>query len=196
MIVIDEDNGLVALQSLQNRTPLTSVTRKRRDTLILPVQFLKDGKTRELANGSTGILGIKEPNKFSEGFMAADLAWTKEGAGQNAVYYFAASLNSLPIEAKFTGDTIAEVKLQLELTWTEEGEDQTTTNDISLVVKNRYTQGDETAPTAPAPNLAGWGNTAFRFGVTGEPEFYNPTLDVWARMTFAGNPPQPIWTQV
>ena len=196
MIVIDEDNGYVALQGLANRSPLTTITRKRRDSLILPVQFLTGGVTRELAAGSTGTLGIKEPGKYSDAYMAADLTWTQQGSGANAVYYFSASLNSELIEAKFTSDAIPKVDLQLELTWTENGDNLTTSNDIALIVKNRYIRGDENAPVPAFPALANWGNTAFRFGATGEPEFYNADIPAWVRLSLAGNPSQTVFTQL
>jgi len=147
MIVVDLDNNLAVYQSVANRTALTSLTRKRRDTVVLPVKFLRGGVVAELASGSTGTVGLKALGDFDGAFLASSTSWTKEGSATSTTYLFYLNLNTVALEALFTSDSVASLALALELSWVESARPQTVPGDVSFVVKNDYISGAEGAPT-------------------------------------------------
>lgn len=171
---------------------ITTLSAKRRDRFPVEVRFVRGGVITDLGTGATGILGVKALNEFGDGYLAAALSWVKSGSGTSAVYTFDLNLNTTEVGTAFADDpeTIAAA---LEIEWLI-GNFRESTLALPLTLSNDYIRGDENAPTDAAPALAGWGNTAFRFGTTGEPEFYNTELAAWVRMSFAGNPPQSVFT--
>jgi hypothetical protein len=135
---------------------------------------------------------VKEAGEFTAAYLAAALSWVKSGTGSSAVYTFDLNCNTAEVGTAFTGDPDT-VAAALELEWLV-GNYRQSSLAIPLELANDYVRGSETAPPDAAPALSGWGNNAFRFGSTGEPEFYNTELTAWVRMTFAGSPPQAVFT--
>jgi hypothetical protein len=151
MIVIDLDAGAAVYQGVTNRSPLTSLTRKRRDLVRLPVIFLRGGVQVQLASGSTGKCGVKKPGDYSEEFLASATSWTLEGTGSSAVYYFDLDLNTTEVEALFTSDAVESIAAALEVSWVESSRTTTIPGYISLTIQNDYIAGDEGVPTSGTP---------------------------------------------
>lgn len=171
---------------------LTSQTVKRRDNFPVNLRFFRSGVGVELSNGATGILGIKQSGTFTGEFMAAALTWKKSGRGPGTIYAFSLNMNTVNMEALFAANP-STVSLSIEIEWQYAGYRESSVA-LPLTVANDYVVGDEEAPDPGPPNLANWGNNNFRFGATGEPEFYSTDIAAWVRMTLSGNPPQPTFT--
>ncbi|MBU3720747.1 MAG: hypothetical protein FGM22_08325 [Burkholderiaceae bacterium] len=175
-------------RSITSTAQVASLTFSRRDRLVIPVTYVEDGVGVSLGAGASGILGIK--SAFGESYLAAALTWS---AGTAPAYEFDLNLNTSAMEAAFSDDPdTVEATLQVRATF---GDEILRSVNLPVTITNSTVIGDETAPTA-LPDLAGWGNTKFRFGATGEPEFYNTALAAWCRLTFAGDPPQATWTML
>lgn len=171
---------------------VASLVAKRRDRFLVEVRFTRGGVVQELGSGASGKLGVKALDAFTAAYLAAALSWVKSGTGTSTVYTFDLNVNTVEVGTAFAADP-ATIDAAIEIEWLV-GNYRQSSLSIPLELANDYVRGDETAPTDAAPDLAGWGNSAFRFGSTGEPEFYNADLAAWVRMTFAGSPPQQVFT--
>ena len=158
----------------------TSIALKRGDCFELDVIFLLNGVAQDLADGATGVVGIKANEDYSGGYLASANAWTKSGSGANAVYTFAGvNLNTAEINAAFGTMEPADVAAMLEIEWVE-GAIRTRTNTVPVDLQNDVNRGDEGTP-ANAPFTVDGGTPAL---AVGQIQFRSGTLAEWT----AANP--------
>lgn len=150
------ESGLLTLAA-GAATGIRRMDVKRGDLLELEVVT-----SAALDAGAVGVFAAKLKGIYSGGVLALDAAWEAPvlaGAG----YLFALPLNTVPLDALFTGE-IAEVVLMAEITFTSAGKTRSTQT-FDLVVARDVWLGTEGAPSpvvaAPsfllsAPDASQW----------------------------------------
>jgi hypothetical protein len=131
-------------------TALESLTLKRGDDLVVPVQFVTGFEAVTAGSGATGKLAIKSAAADTE-FLALDAAWTAPGSGETA-YTFALDLFTEEVETAFE-DEPASISGVLEIEWVTSTE---TLSSVSLpvTIENHVIRGSEGTPTpatSPTP---------------------------------------------
>ena len=167
---------------------ITTLTKRRNDAFWLDVRFLDGTTPVELATGSGGSALVKKKLEFGGDTLAGDLAWDQTGTGAERIYRFFIDLDTEDMRDLYSSST-TEIEMVLQIAWQESSEERETSIALPLIVQNVYNIGDESLPAPALPYLTNIGNSKFRFGATGEPEWYNEDLEAWVRKTYVGNPP-------
>jgi len=149
MAAVDLDL-VTLLQSVTARTPLTRVVLTNRNQRRFPFQYLRGGKSVELAPDATGELIIKKKGEFSTA-LARSTFWTKEGSGAAAVYWFTLDLLTDEMNAAFPEGTDVLEDFVFEHTFTENGLVQTPPRALCTIY-NRYLQPAEGQPNPTNPD--------------------------------------------
>jgi hypothetical protein len=128
---------------------ISAMQRKRRDKVLVEVRFTRGGVAQELANGATGVCGVKKLKAFTAGFLASALSWTKSGSGVTTVYSFELNLNTTQFNTEFASNP-EKVAAALEVEWVV-GDYRYSSLAMPLNVFNDYIRGDEGVPVDGDP---------------------------------------------
>lgn len=170
--------SVVDSPSLPRQT--TSIALKRGDCFELDVIFLINGVAQDLAEGATGVVGIKANDDYGGGYLASATEWTKSGSAASAVYTFAGvNLNTTEINDAFGTMEPADVAAMLEIEWVE-GAIRTRTNTVPVDLQNDVNRGDEGTSTN-APFTVDGGSPALAVALI---QLRRGTLTIWT----AANP--------
>lgn len=137
------------LQSVTARTPLTRIVFTNRNQRRISFQYLRAGKSVELAPDAIGELVIKKKGDFDTA-LARTTVWTKEGNGAAAVYWFTLDLLTDEMNAAFPSGTDFLENFVFEHTFTESGNVQTPPRALCTIY-NRYLQPAEGQPNPANP---------------------------------------------
>lgn len=159
-IYVDIDSSRIVISPGTNTSP-TALEFKRGASSSIEVIFYSGSTQTNLADGSTGELGLKEQDKYDGDFVVSDPSWSMiEDAEGARSYFFAPDFNTAPLNTLLghdgaggdTSDDIPYVDLMFELNWTANGQ-LGKTNTITARVHNDVIKSGEGIPTSGNPTF-------------------------------------------
>ena len=150
-IFIDLDTNQVS-SNAGTRQQLDALRFKRGLTIILEVQFTRNGVVQELENGTTGIFEIKTTNHFDEQPLAGASSWVKVGTGDQTVYKFTFSLITTELDNQFnvdgnTNNDVPQLTVMSAVYWLTTFGDSESATIKTLLDNNIVRPGDTVPPT-------------------------------------------------
>lgn len=120
-IIVDLDTQKIVL-GIGISSEVTELRFKRAPSVLIEVQFTRNGEVVELDGTATGIFGVKRTGKYDDDYVTSSTVWVKSGTGTATVYSFTLSLINPTLDALFFVDTnltndVETLTLMAELQW-------------------------------------------------------------------------------
>lgn len=136
---------------------------RRGDTAVIEVGFCQSGTVIELPSDATGRFGVKSDKQYEGDYLAAAVAWTKNGAGSSALYAFNVNFNTIEINAALKvnanpEDDVPQLRAMGEIEWIWGGNIQSTVA-VTVLIDNDINKGTEGAPVSGNPVPMTWIDT-------------------------------------
>lgn len=133
-------------------TPVKRIHFKRGNTARIEVLFVELNAVVELAEGATGVFGLKLPGKYDDDYIVVSQEWVKEELSEGVGYVFEPDFNTDELNEELghdgeVGNDKSDVELMGEIAW-EEGVKRDSTVEFEAIVANDINKGNEGLPTS------------------------------------------------